>query len=228
MKHKGFTLAEILISLGIIGVISALSLPTFITSTQNQTNAARLSSTILELSKAFGQMMLDDDADSFEETSYGSDLDNTRFANYINYTRVSDTLENLLSSENNTYETVNSNGEAEETTDQETLSYLLENGAAVQVEKSEPHNDHFWGNIYIDVNGKTTPNRFGRDIFALTLGQDGRLYPFGSSRQNEIVNGVANVDWSNSEEPLVDCNNGNGNGLGCTARLMENGYKVDY
>ncbi len=36
MKHRGFTLAEVLITLGIIGVVAAMTIPTLIANTNSQ------------------------------------------------------------------------------------------------------------------------------------------------------------------------------------------------
>ena len=68
MKKFGFTLAEILISLGIIGVISALTMPTLFTNT----STAKIGPTLAKAVSAFEQantMMLNDlDADSLTDT----------------------------------------------------------------------------------------------------------------------------------------------------------------
>lgn len=46
---KGFTLAEVLITLGIIGVVSAMTMPSLIQSTQNKELEVRLKTTYNEL-----------------------------------------------------------------------------------------------------------------------------------------------------------------------------------
>ena len=49
MKKFGFTLAEVLITLSIVGIVSALTIPNFVANAQNKANAAKLSATITTL-----------------------------------------------------------------------------------------------------------------------------------------------------------------------------------
>ena len=57
MIKKGFTLAEILIVMGIVGVIAALTLPMLMTSVSNKSNAANLSAAISDVENAFTYML---------------------------------------------------------------------------------------------------------------------------------------------------------------------------
>lgn len=50
---KGFTLAEVLITLGIIGVIAALTIPGLITKWHKQATAAKVKNFIHPLTKQF-------------------------------------------------------------------------------------------------------------------------------------------------------------------------------
>ena len=53
MKKPGFTLAEVLITLGIIGVVAALTAPALVTSSKNEANAAKLAVVVSNLENAF-------------------------------------------------------------------------------------------------------------------------------------------------------------------------------
>ncbi len=68
MKKYGFTLAEVLIALGIIGVISSLTAPTFIASIQNSSNAARLAAAVSTLENGFTTMIAKEGVDNLFET----------------------------------------------------------------------------------------------------------------------------------------------------------------
>lgn len=88
--------------------------------------------------------------------------------------------------------------------------------------------------IFIDVNGATPPNTVGRDLFLFYLGQNGILYPTGGMDVavfDSVRDGNADRTqvWSNPESGWKCLANNIGNaGFGCTARLIEEGYKMKY
>ena len=57
---KGFTLAEVLITLVIIGVIAAMTIPTLINKTNNQEYVSRLKKAYSVLSAATNQLIFED------------------------------------------------------------------------------------------------------------------------------------------------------------------------
>lgn len=52
-KSKGFTLAEVLITLGIIGVVAAITIPTLMQNSQDKEKITALKKTYSTLSQAF-------------------------------------------------------------------------------------------------------------------------------------------------------------------------------
>ncbi len=61
--HLGFTLAEVLITLGIIGVVAAMTLPTFINKTQDRINRNRLKREYSLYQQAFNKIIAENDID---------------------------------------------------------------------------------------------------------------------------------------------------------------------
>ena len=66
---KAFTLAEVLITLAIIGVVAALTLPTMIANHQKKVYVVQLQKAISTLEQGFKMMMADDAVDNLEYTS---------------------------------------------------------------------------------------------------------------------------------------------------------------
>lgn len=87
--------------------------------------------------------------------------------------------------------------------------------------------------VYFDVNGFNVPNKFGRDVFAFVLNDDGKLYPFGSQEAARMLKdklGLSSVEdatWRSNHE-VLGCTGSGFKGLGCTGRLAEKNYKSDY
>jgi hypothetical protein len=59
-KIKAFTLAEILITLGVIGVVTAMTIPTLITKIQNRQNIVKWRKEYSIVNQAFRKAMSDD------------------------------------------------------------------------------------------------------------------------------------------------------------------------
>ena len=69
-KLLGFTLAEVLVTLGIIGVVAALTVPMLGTNAKRQGMATTLRSTVTDLETAFGNAIADQQA----ENIFGTDM----------------------------------------------------------------------------------------------------------------------------------------------------------
>ena len=70
MRRSGFTLAEVLITLGIVGVISAMLLPSMINKSTNANNASKLSSIVATLDNAFGAAIIQENVPDITETAF--------------------------------------------------------------------------------------------------------------------------------------------------------------
>ncbi len=82
--------------------------------------------------------------------------------------------------------------------------------------------------MIIDVNGAAKPNMIGRDIFFFQLGSDGVLYPFGGRDVAKYEQGSVDRTWNGVGGWSCTDNTKSNFGVGCTARLIENGYNMDY
>ena len=67
MKRFGFTLAEVLITLGIIGVISALTLPSLLNDTQGAQVGPKLGKAVSMFEQANQALLTDNNVDSISD-----------------------------------------------------------------------------------------------------------------------------------------------------------------
>lgn len=162
MKKLAFTLAEVLITLGIIGVVAALTLPNLIANYQDKVLVTGWKKSYAEISNAAIAMQKDDiDIRSVLSNSgdYGLAL---VFANYINHLKVCDVnrlVEDGCSPKN--YPVSSYSGVRQALNIGKwgggSSCILITNGTIICFDSV---------NIYVDVNGYKKPNTVGKDIFA--------------------------------------------------------------
>ena len=226
-KHA-FTLAEILITLTVIGVVAALTIPTLLQNTNQAELKTALKRDFADLSQATN--MIKNDA--------GGTLVNA-FRNGAGDTYDSENLKNAFKSklsyikECNSTSTYGGGGTGTSAEGCWHLAYqrwylngspspsnsmlpglILSNGilVAFSLEKSsclEPAGNYTrCGNISFDVNGFKKPNTLGKDIFQVSLTENG-LIPMGAQGYYD---------------PSSDCNlsntMGTNTGLGCAALYL--------
>ena len=166
LVKRGFTLAEVLITLGVIGVVAVVTMPTLVQHYKKQTTSARLKKFYSTIQQAILRSEIDNGLSKYWEFSpmvlnnegnydYDKNLPNTyNFVNkyitpYMNYNKI----------------TEGSYTPATETEEEafENVRLYLSDGSTVKF---------FLGNcldIRYDVNGDTLPNYSGQDIFWFLL-----------------------------------------------------------
>src|SRR5574344_1973996 len=87
-KFLAFTLAEVLITLGIIGVVAALTIPTLMQKTQERESISKLKKVFSVLQNAYSRAINDEgeisDWGTISDDDAGSDLVMQKFVSYLN------------------------------------------------------------------------------------------------------------------------------------------------
>ena len=212
----GFTLAEVLITLGIIGVVAAMTMPSLITKYQKQVAVEQYKKIYSTLKNAESRAVLDygdsagwdySDADIFVNTYY------------IPYLKV---INKNFRSQNINYKIKNMKGD-----DLGTWLYyknapsgkniLLADGAIIKYWK----NNQFFL-FQVDANGAKGPNVFGKDIW------DFELYARGPRKlvPNEYI-GIKSSNYDTYYNWCKGYTPASGSGCPCSGLLMYNHYKMD-
>ena len=273
MKKRGFTLAEVLITLGIIGVVAALTAPQLVMSSRNEANAAKLSVVVSNLENAFTNAIVSEGAQDLYGTSLwngpgGAVNANSSLANRRNFTgqlgrylTVTGTSNAANNPTNDYYggsniHPMNASGGTNTSVNQNQIAGMgffpifMKNGAVVHIATFARGNVltqaqidnrvaqgvnglYNFADIAIDVNGSAPPNTYGRDIFYFIVSEKGVLYPAGSADFSFFEDGVLTNTWDQAGHWLTCNNNAYGTqedvmGLGCTARLIHDGYRMNY
>lgn len=235
-KNKAFTLAEVLITLGIIGIVAALTLPSVITKYQKKQTVAQLKVVYSILNQAVARSIVDNGELEYWDwvnVEAGSPRF-TVFAEkyilpYINGVQKNSDYTMLWKRLDGIYDNSGSYSRT-------WVEYKLANGTLLSFDGIYyPAEDS--GNrvktslaVFVDLNGYKKPNRAGRDVFVFTL------FPYTS---NNFVAGYYEYCGSGArhfnltrEQLLQDgycaaCNkNYSGMGYGCAALIQKDGWEI--
>ena len=233
LKHKAaFTLAEVLITLGIIGVVAALTLPTVFTNIRNAQLETGLKKSYSTLEQALNLYQAENGARIVAGTTEHRRMLKTYLIKYIKNSRdcgyggsnVKENLEKACLPNNYagiegdfsggaSYKTYN--GENSIALDYfDDGQFVTTDGMLILIENSSGpwFGDRMF--ISVDVNGyNKAPNRLGQDLFMFQIDNNGALLPMGA--ENTRYYSATNDFCSNSSK-------NNMNGAGCTKLAFSN------
>lgn len=231
-----FTLAEVLITLGIIGVVASLTLPALIQNQQKSALEVATKKFYTNMSQAIKHYMADEGVDDLRNTALnaGEWSDENRTSAYKHWTEFMNKYFKVTKICDGTGDCFvlhyrhmdGSEGWNRIAYDQ---NYVLADGMVIGV---LPPDAGVPGTITVDVNGKKGPNRLGYDIWSMSLFYDGTLDEGGVTpecrRNNECNNGYSDASEVRQDRFDVYCLDATGNYGGCFGHFLENGFKFDY
>ncbi|MBQ3311922.1 type II secretion system protein [bacterium] len=230
-KILAFTLAEVLIVIGILGVVAALTIPTLNSEAGSKEKVTRLKKSYSVLTDAFDRMMADmgplDEIYGTLETNLSENVA-TKMASYM---KTSSTCADAVGTANdcsaNTVTAYSTTGTAESNTINKYPGFVLTDGTSVSFNlgakcppdsavSGVPGNTNVCGMVYVDVDGKDkSKNEWGKDVFAFYVTTD-RITPVG-------LEGDTNIDATGSSTNCI----GAATKIGCTGWVITNGNE-DY
>ena len=245
-KKSAFTLAEVLITLGIIGVVAAITLPTLIQNYQKQVWVNQLKKTYTTLNEGFKQIVGSEGCTTLEcaDISRGSH-------GFIDFAKVK-TKEKFVKTFK--LENVYVNG----IPDNSIYNYkikTLDGGdrdsfslseAGVGLVGTTPNGEiiYFGGilfsdEIIVDINGLKFPNTLGRDVFVFSyfdFNDTVMVVPIYSKKWQEYFKPLG-MGFSSEEERIqkinYSCSVTNNSGylaesMACAEKIIMDGWKMNY
>ena len=219
-RKIAFTLAEVLVTLGIIGVVSAMTVPTLMQNYQRQSYVTQLHKTYNEVSQALLRYQTDKNAINLTEAGLTTQAAVNDFVN--TYFKVVKTCEaNNSSCFAASYKKVNGtalNGIS--------MPYtaILASGQTIAI---NPRNDNadMVLRVLVDVNGLKGPNIQGRDLFEMFVYNTG--------------DGFIIDDYGSAPLPLTEAHRnthfntyciagGRGNMHGCFGKILNDNWQMMY
>ena len=217
-KCTAFTLAEVLITLGIIGIVASLTLPSLIQNYTEKATVAKVKKNYAIISQAY-QMALNEEGavDTWGLESYGGAGDETNILihlkKYLNLSKYCG-VEPLGCWQTPTYSmdgTVLANLDHHRTVSKAVLSDGTVIATSIGVHSSPWDDTSIWATYTIDVNGAKKPNMHGKDVFNFYFTKS-RVLPYGT----QIAYPFDRYCAKNSSESI-----------GCTAWVLYN-ENLDY
>lgn len=219
-KNKAFTLAEVLITLGVIGVVSAITMPSVIQKQQEKVTVNRLKSAYSILSQAFQRAITENGTpETWGMGAMNDPQSNIIMGNaFVPYLKL--TKNCIGQSADYTSKNCSTTGIALT----QYSHIVLANGTSVSFRTwtgncDFGHVPDTCGEILVDINGMQKPNKVGKDKFQFYMTKT-KLVPFGV--KDATPSFKRNCDITNSN-PI----NGFSQMSTCTAWVLYN-ENMDY
>ena len=209
-----------MITLSIIGVVAAMTLPSLIQKNVEKTTVAQLKKTYSAMSQAYLSILSEEGSpDTWgladKMTEGGGKVLMDRFAKYLKIIKNCGTTEKGCYSEGSSDTQGNTAAKA-----------VLGDGSAISLKVWNQACGASYGGIKqlqgmcaileVDVNGLKKPNKQGQDIFRFFITKTS-IYPYGTAMQED-------QSTENTEDNLTfeHCARHKGDSLGCTAWVLYN------
>jgi prepilin-type N-terminal cleavage/methylation domain-containing protein len=225
-QKRGFTLAEVLIVIGIIGVVSAMTIPALINKCQKIVLANQAKKEYAMWTQVFKNILADNNTTSLSETELFGKIEGAGYNAYVDCISNPTTTNVEFWTELGKYVKISpSANKGEEYYTSETREYNansypinLSNGSmlrgyifsktpetrsetkCLQIKELGGSMCNAIGYIDIDVNGNKGPNIDGRDIFRFYLSDEGILYPYGGKDYALAVANSPNIEYDSIDE----------------------------
>lgn len=214
MKKFGFTLAELLITLGIIGIVASLTIPSIITNNTETQVGPKLTKAVTNFEQANKSLLKSQNTSALSDTRLLNTSDSTAYfealSNHIKLSKIK--LGCYISNDGMIYGGIPSVTEPENPEDpihKQSIGTLL---------------------IFLDKSAATNSNiKAGSNTFYFNWMNDGSLLPVGGTGWN----GQSSSEFNGSEHWTTRCPAGgspvtNEDYRYCTGHIFENDLKILY
>ena len=209
---KAFTLAEVLITLGIIGVVAAISIPTLMQNTNRKDTVSKVKKGFNTFSNAFSLAVatngnIDKWGLSGTSTKEDAILIAEKVKPYLNIIKDCE-VDKTGCIYSGMYKSLNNNDLGNYQSSTSYYKLLLHDGTAIAFKDGGNDRQDVWA--YFDINGEKGPNKLGIDLFVFEVEKEGKILPI-KERPNMLYQA---------------CNK-SANGAACSSYILENS-NMDY
>ncbi len=212
---KGFTLAEVLITLGIIGVVAAITIPGLMTTHKKHVTGAKLKKAVSTINQAIKLSENENgELETWDKSLPKEEFVKKYFSPYMKIMKICTVQDTCGYGTGNAWSYLNGTQGAN-------YNSPFNNGRTPFIgmdgilyafgfspQSLSTDNDKI---IIIDINGSEKPNKFGQDVFFLIRNEEAdSVTPYGANKGAVIK---------------TDCSP-KGTGMYCAAWIYQNGWNV--
>ena len=199
-KKSAFTLAEVLITLGIIGVIAALTIPTLVQNANERATVSQLKKIYSVLISATDSIIAEEGPiSSWNWDEAGSRIDAVvdSYKKQLQFSKTCGFNVNFSCYYENNWKMLNGNPYFTSFTGGNAYYNILQDGTYIKFEKSGGCTWAYCTNvtpklvIYVNLNGDKPPNQTGRDVFVFLLTAEKGLITPNPDSLNDTCNTAA-------------------------------------
>ena len=219
LRMTAFTLAETLITLGIIGIVAAMTIPTLISNYQKKQTVTKLQKAISVVNQAY-RLAYDDVGEATPQEAF--DMSTSKYfekywAPYLKVSLYCTSMSQCGYKENQPYRHKNITRQAEVyMVDTRTrTTFYTPDGFLYVIMVSGGTTPTAQSSIWVDINGASKPNVIGKDLFILRRKIDGEK------------GGVVVPDCYDKTDDYVNSECLNGNNFCCAEKIKRAGWKID-
>ena len=211
-------MAEVLITLGIIGVVSAMTVPSLIQNYQRQSYVTQMHKVYNELMQASERFMSDNNAVNLKEAGLNSQagLDNFIKSNFKIITDCGASSTPCFAP-NSQYKKITGTGAGTS----QPANVTLASGVSFAYGYTGAGGTDKLAIIDVDINGAKGPNIAGRDVFIIGVFNNGLIDDYGA------VSAPASKD---ERDNLFNnnCNSSSGGWYGCFGKILNDNWQMTY
>lgn len=232
---RGFTLAEVLVTLGIIGVVSAMTVPTLMQNYQRKTYLTQLHKVYNEVQQASLKYMTDKNAINLREAGLIDAANMKEFTQ--NYFKIVNNCGTEIKQPcfADSYKNLNGVSTASKQNWDQSSSVTLASGASILIDAPDSYSKtvngftSYYGHMLIDINGLQGPNVGGRDMFRVEFYDDGSIDVLGATPECKTKGACDGGSLKEIRETYYNSNcQKNAFGLGCFGKILNDNWEMNY
>lgn len=229
-------MAEVLVTLGIIGVVSAMTIPSLIQNHQRKTYVTQLHKVYTEVQQASLRYMTDKNAINLREAGLTNSAKMKEFTN--NYFKVVNDCQTYVKKPcfAESYRNLNMTSTTTNKVNwNKSSSVTFASGASILIDAPDTYSKtvdgvtSYYGHMLIDINGLQGPNVAGRDMFQVEFYDDGSIDVLGATPECKTKGACDGGSLKEIRETYYnsDCQKSTF-GYGCFGKILNDNWEMNY